>query len=561
MHIDGFNETFSVAGVNNLTGNFLAGILPIVSLFGKDITNLYLSQSLPYLDWFIFAVGPLGVGWAMIACFKLRGHGTLQSLVGLSSGLDSEIEKELMPSTSSEVTEVWNGCKVIRILETLSMRELLYNPDAAPPYTFQSTKEAKKSGLLICENGKGVEDFTEESDFPPNILLNLGGHRTTYRYLVTCIGVICIGGMFLRRQAEPLLCKRIYGDHEMDWLSLTRELNPEYLHGEGTESEFKWSLCVGSIDPMDTPPWASSLSRTSFSSYPKPRANAILELRENLQRHCKWTSPAEKTAKALHKAIAKTRARLELYLTDDQWNALCWQVIVKTGVSEDLREAEAVQFRMKEGKPCLQRIEAALSLMLFHERQKRGEKDSSLVGPKDEVDLEALEKLNTEETQRKKEKLLLLGIQGQQVPADALSSHMKNVFLIWNAKDNTCPLARIVGFKANRGFSLDKPVKVQKINKISFTDEHDIAIGLDESNDSTLYALHMFSSFMWAVAWAMKQGSSNNVDSRRLSTDLYTLVKELSGDELGSHDPLHWLTSAPFFALGLLSCRTSCTIP
>lgn len=89
--------------------------LRIISIFGQDLTNNFLRESLSSLDFVIFAVGPLGIIWVLTAILKTVGPTRLKKYI-LNTNDVASVEQDLMSSTSSEVCELWNGREVVRMI-------------------------------------------------------------------------------------------------------------------------------------------------------------------------------------------------------------------------------------------------------------------------------------------------------------------------------------------------------------------------------------------------------------------------------------------------------------
>ena|SRR5436309_675041 len=87
----------------------------LLALFGQGFAYQFLSQSTCWIECIIFAVGPLGVPAAITAAARVGGYDLLKGLVGRAKEHEIDMEKELLSSTSSEVCELWNGQKVVRL--------------------------------------------------------------------------------------------------------------------------------------------------------------------------------------------------------------------------------------------------------------------------------------------------------------------------------------------------------------------------------------------------------------------------------------------------------------
>lgn len=84
----------------------------------------------------------------------------LKRMVGLAEDKVSDVEKNLMSSTSDDVSEIWDGEKVVRVIRPSTVSELFFaglNGNAMEePYGIYSSQEAKcRDGVLetkrMCE--------------------------------------------------------------------------------------------------------------------------------------------------------------------------------------------------------------------------------------------------------------------------------------------------------------------------------------------------------------------------------------------------------------------------
>ncbi|KAH8885873.1 hypothetical protein GQ53DRAFT_628821, partial [Thozetella sp. PMI_491] len=76
----------------------------------------FMSQSLVWTDNLLFAIGPLGVITAIVCAIRVGGPHWLKAFIGRGREPKSEVEKELMSSTSAEVCEMWNGNSLVRVV-------------------------------------------------------------------------------------------------------------------------------------------------------------------------------------------------------------------------------------------------------------------------------------------------------------------------------------------------------------------------------------------------------------------------------------------------------------
>jgi hypothetical protein len=98
-------------------------------------------------------LAPLGVPTAIIAVIRTSQMQFLKRMVGLAEDKVSDVEKDLMSSTSDEVSEIWDGEKVIRVIRPSTVSELFFTGLTAnsmeEPYGIYCSQDAKcRDGVL-----------------------------------------------------------------------------------------------------------------------------------------------------------------------------------------------------------------------------------------------------------------------------------------------------------------------------------------------------------------------------------------------------------------------------
>lgn len=149
-------------GWGDFANNLGTGLAPLLMLFGGRVTTQYLSESSSWIDSLIFALAPLGIITAVVAAIRVGGSPILRSFIGRAKESRGEVEVALMPSTSSDVCELWNGEDVVRALGSPVLLQLVYvesdGPFVGDPkagiYTFH---EAVDNGLYKKESQTGNE--------------------------------------------------------------------------------------------------------------------------------------------------------------------------------------------------------------------------------------------------------------------------------------------------------------------------------------------------------------------------------------------------------------------
>lgn len=144
---------FVGAGADNLSdfsNNLFTDIGPLLVLFGESMTTQYLSESTSFLDYFIFAMAPIGILTAVVSAIRVCGHSSLRAFVGRSQEGDGDVEAELCTSTSRDVCELFNRGGITRVLGRPNILELV---DIRPCGRLGAKDlGADKAGLLLFRN-------------------------------------------------------------------------------------------------------------------------------------------------------------------------------------------------------------------------------------------------------------------------------------------------------------------------------------------------------------------------------------------------------------------------
>lgn len=202
----------------NFANNFAADLAPLISLFGESPTKQYLSETLTFLDIFIFSMAPMGVITALISAIRVAGGPSLRAFIGRAQEGAGIAEAELCSSTSRNVCELYNNGGIARVngrpkilefvhdwkLDTLQEEEFR---DNAGIYSFkdyltyghwqeQGMQESLKNST---DEEKHVQRTQAHKDFAPhpNLSLNVGIrhlHRTWF-YLAAILGFVLQAGV------------------------------------------------------------------------------------------------------------------------------------------------------------------------------------------------------------------------------------------------------------------------------------------------------------------------------------------------------------------------------
>lgn len=121
-----------------------------------------MSHSTHWLESFIFAMGPLGILTAIVGAIRVSGPSWLRAVIGRAREGVGVVEVELLSSTSTDVSELWNGNGVSRVLGTADpppVLEIVYFESirggagttstlSAAPDVYDFSK-AVKEGILV----------------------------------------------------------------------------------------------------------------------------------------------------------------------------------------------------------------------------------------------------------------------------------------------------------------------------------------------------------------------------------------------------------------------------
>ncbi|KAK3387811.1 hypothetical protein B0H63DRAFT_559261 [Podospora didyma] len=127
---------------------------PLLALFGESVTWQYLSESTSPLDYFIFAMAPIGILTAIVSAIRVCGTSSLRAFIGRSQEGDGVVEAELCTSTSRDVCELFNKGGITRVLGRPNVIELVHIPQHTQTRTSASSPTSKDTtaGLFIFQN-------------------------------------------------------------------------------------------------------------------------------------------------------------------------------------------------------------------------------------------------------------------------------------------------------------------------------------------------------------------------------------------------------------------------
>ncbi|KIL90085.1 hypothetical protein FAVG1_06823 [Fusarium avenaceum] len=109
--------------------NLLSDIAPILALFGDQFARQFTSESLTWVDHFIFAMVPLGIITAITGAIRVQGMPLARAFIGRARENRALVEIELMSSTSREVCEIFNGSSIVRAMGDPKIAQFLIFPE------------------------------------------------------------------------------------------------------------------------------------------------------------------------------------------------------------------------------------------------------------------------------------------------------------------------------------------------------------------------------------------------------------------------------------------------
>ncbi|KAF8536878.1 hypothetical protein BDD12DRAFT_746745, partial [Trichophaea hybrida] len=124
------------------------------SLFGEQFAKQFMSQSMGWLEYIIFAMASLGILTAIVSANQVGGPSWLRAVIGRARENRAMVEVELMSSTSHEVFELWNGQGIIRTMRNAEIQQIVYLEELKTDdktfglYTMES---ARSDDYLISE--------------------------------------------------------------------------------------------------------------------------------------------------------------------------------------------------------------------------------------------------------------------------------------------------------------------------------------------------------------------------------------------------------------------------
>jgi ankyrin repeat protein len=234
-------------GWDSFSDNLATDLAPFLSLFGEQITKQYLSESLSKLDYFIFAMAPMGILTGLVSAIRVCGNPSLRAFIGRAQEGAGNAEAELCSSTSRDVCELYNSGGIARVFGRPKILEVVHDPnfnfsqstdETAGIYTFQEyvrvggrgidvwhKKKARKTrknlkGLFLWHEEKATKANRKQNDleeappdldrhtkehetpfteFAPNLSLNIGikKQQRTVFWAIALLGLILQSGVLI----------------------------------------------------------------------------------------------------------------------------------------------------------------------------------------------------------------------------------------------------------------------------------------------------------------------------------------------------------------------------
>ncbi|KAM0261276.1 hypothetical protein ACHAQJ_002307 [Trichoderma viride] len=204
--------TVNADGLSDFSNNLASDLGPLLSLFGDSVTRQYLSESTKFIDYFIFAMAPIGIISTITAVIRVCGSPSLRAFIGKAQEGEGATEAELCTSTSADVCELFNKGGITRVLGRPDIVELVYIPntgqsDKSRPGLHLFTRYLEEKPDDSCwekhENGVRFDNAGRTSNEPiefapkPNLSLNVGIKRQPdfVFYTVAMIGFVLQAGI------------------------------------------------------------------------------------------------------------------------------------------------------------------------------------------------------------------------------------------------------------------------------------------------------------------------------------------------------------------------------
>lgn len=212
----------NASGLDDFSNNLASDLGPLLSLLGEAATIQYLSESTTFIDYFIFAMAPIGIISTVTAVIRLCGNSALRAFIGKAQEGESTVEAELCTSTSADVCELFDKGGITRVLGRPDIMEIIYIPEEVnteprfhlfTKYLEHHDSEISRWSEISKRKRDAVPDSVNSNSNPsefapkPNISLNVGIKRqpTMVLYTVAAVGFILQSGVIIFAGIGPWL--------------------------------------------------------------------------------------------------------------------------------------------------------------------------------------------------------------------------------------------------------------------------------------------------------------------------------------------------------------------
>jgi len=151
---------------DDFAGNLATDLAPFVSLFGEAPTKQFMSESLTFLDYVIFAMAPLGVLTTIVSVIRVCGGSSLRAFIGRSQEGMGAIEAELCSSTSPDVCELYkSGGGIARVMGRSKILEIVHNNAAEDEEFFDLEALSDSEEGIDKDERKGYAGLYPAQDY------------------------------------------------------------------------------------------------------------------------------------------------------------------------------------------------------------------------------------------------------------------------------------------------------------------------------------------------------------------------------------------------------------
>ncbi|KAL4911196.1 hypothetical protein BDW74DRAFT_172661 [Aspergillus multicolor] len=218
-------------GWDDFSNNLATDLAPFLSLFGEQVTKQFLSESTTFLDYFIFAMAPMGILTAVVSAIRVCGSPALRAFVGRAQEGGGQAEAELCSSTSQGVCEVYHNGGIARVFGHPKILEVVYDPKfneldrpcnlSFKDYVRKTGKWYRKQGTMWPRQSKRTDSISLLSiheaagydaptpAFAPNLSLNVGIKKV----YPAVFWAVAVGGFFLQAGVLVFACVATYYLH------------------------------------------------------------------------------------------------------------------------------------------------------------------------------------------------------------------------------------------------------------------------------------------------------------------------------------------------------------